>query len=101
MVVGIGFVQLHIEESRSLKEKRSVVRKIIGRARNNFNASIAEVGDLDSWTRCVIGFSMVGNDRSFINSKMDKLLTFIENLHLADVTHSQIEINSISDVLDS
>lgn len=100
MVVGIGMIQLHIEDSRSLKEKRSVVRKIVNRAQNNFNASIAEVGALDSWTHSVIGFSMVGNDRSFINSKMDKLLTFVENLHLADVTHSQIEITSISDVID-
>ncbi len=100
MVVGIGMIQLHIEDSRSLKEKRSVVRKIVNRTQNNFNASIAEVGALDSWTDSVIGFSMVGNDRGFINSKMDKLLTFVENLHLADVTHSEIEITSISDVID-
>ncbi len=40
---------------------------------------------------------MVGNERSFINSKMDKVVNFVEGLNLADVVNVNIEICNISD----
>ncbi|MBN2284508.1 MAG: DUF503 domain-containing protein [Deltaproteobacteria bacterium] len=100
MVIGTGIIELHIAECRSLKEKRSVVKKIIGRARNSFNVSIAEVGFQDSWKRALIGFCMAGNDRAFINSKMDKLVQFVENMNVADIIGSHMEITSMSDLMD-
>ncbi|HPL63626.1 MAG: DUF503 domain-containing protein [Syntrophales bacterium] len=100
MVVGTGIVEIFVEESRSLKDKRAVVKSILRRTQNEFNISIAEIGDLDHWKKSRIGFSMVGNDRGFINSKVDKVLRFIEDLYLAQVLRSRIEISSLSDVLD-
>jgi len=45
MVVGVGWVDLLIPESRSLKEKRKVVRSTVDRLRARFNVAVAEVGD--------------------------------------------------------
>jgi uncharacterized protein YlxP (DUF503 family) len=101
MVVGTGLIDLRIPESGSLKEKRSVLSRIIRRTRNKFNVSIAEVGDNDHWRRARIGFSVVGNDKPYINAKMDHILNFIDQLLLADVIRSRIEIVSFSDLLDS
>ena len=39
-----------------------------------------------------LGITAVGNDRAFVNSVLDKVLNFIEGLHLAEVTDSEIEI---------
>jgi hypothetical protein len=100
MVVGTGIIEIFIEGSRSLKDKRAVVKSILRRTQNEFNISIAEVGDLDHWKRGRIGFSVVGNDRGFINSKIDKVLRFIDELYLAQVLRSRIEISSLSDDLD-
>jgi uncharacterized protein YlxP (DUF503 family) len=100
MVVGTGIMDLLVGGSRSLKEKRSVLRRILGRTKNTFNVSIAEVGGYDDWKRCRIGFSVVGNERGFVNSKMDKLVNFIEGLNLADVVNVTIEMYSISDATD-
>jgi uncharacterized protein YlxP (DUF503 family) len=101
MVVGTGLIDLRIPESGSLKEKRSVLSRIIRRTRNKFNVSIAEVGDNDHWRRARIGFSVVGNDKPYINAKMDHILNFIDQLLLADVIRSRIEIVSFSDLVDS
>jgi uncharacterized protein YlxP (DUF503 family) len=101
MVVGTGLIDLRIPESGSLKEKRSVLSRIIRRTRNKFNVSIAEVGDNDHWRRARIGFSVVGNDKPYINAKMDHILNFIDQLLLADVVRSRIEIVSFSDLVDS
>ena len=63
MVVGSGIIDLWISESASLKEKRSVLRRLLKKTQNEFNVSIAEVGDNDHWRRAKIGFSVVGNDQ--------------------------------------
>lgn len=101
MVVGTGLVDLLIPESGSLKEKRSVLKRIIQRTQNEFNVSIAEVGDNDLWRRARVGFSVVGNDKQYINAKMDHLLRFIDRLGLAEILRSRIEIVSFDDLMDT
>ncbi|MCU0600677.1 MAG: DUF503 domain-containing protein [Desulfobacterales bacterium] len=95
MVIGFGAVTLRMADCHSLKEKRKIVKSIISRSRNSFNASIAEISLNDAHQQAVIGFAMVGNDRSFINSSIDKLIEFIENLQIADIIDSSLEIMSI------
>jgi len=101
MVVGSGLIDLWIPEVRSLKEKRSVLTKLTKRTQNEFNISIAEVGEQDTWKRSRIGFSMVGNDRRLVNAKMDYVIKFIENLNLAEVIGARMEIVSFSEWMDS
>lgn len=92
MVVGICQLSLVIHETFSLKEKRRVLRKILDRVRNKFPVSIAEVADHDLWQAARIGFCLVGNERGFVNSSVDKVINFIESLYLAEVIDTQIEI---------
>ncbi|MGD8241385.1 MAG: DUF503 domain-containing protein [Desulfobacterales bacterium] len=92
MVVGLGRIVYRIHDCRSLKGKRKVVKAIIARLRNRFNASVAEVGANDVYQRAEIGFSMVGNDRALINSKVDKLFNQAEDMGLAEVIDSEMEI---------
>ncbi len=101
MVIGYGIVQLRIPESGSLKEKRSVLNKILKRAQNEFNLSIAQVGDLDRHQYAQIGFALVGNESRYINGKVDHLLRFIGDLHAAEVLDSKIEIMVVSDFLET
>jgi uncharacterized protein len=100
MVVGTGIVDLRIPGCGSLKEKRSVLSRILRRTQNEFNVSIAEIGDNDLWRRARIGFSVVGNDRPYINAKMDHILRFIERLDLAEVVRNRMEMVSFDDLMD-
>jgi hypothetical protein len=95
MVVGIGLITFRLHECHSLKEKRRIVKSIIGQVRNNFNVSTAEVGANDVHQRAEIGVSLVGNDRSVINAKIDKLFNFVDALGLAEVTDTEMEIISL------
>ena len=95
MVVGVGRVVYRIHDCRSLKGKRKVVKSIIARLRNHFNASVAEVGANDVHQRAEIGISMVGNDRSVMNSKMDKLFNMAEDIGLAEAIDMEMEIISL------
>jgi hypothetical protein len=92
MVVGIGIITFRLHDCRSLKGKRKVVKSIISRLRNNFNASVAEIGSNDVHQRAEIGFSLIGNDQSIINSKIDKMINLAEDLGLAEIIDTDMEI---------
>jgi uncharacterized protein YlxP (DUF503 family) len=83
-----------------LKEKRGVLSRILRRTQNEFNVSIAEVGDNDHWRKARIGFCVVGNDKPYINAKVDHILRFVDRLGLAEVVRSRIEITSFSDLME-
>jgi uncharacterized protein YlxP (DUF503 family) len=92
MVVGVGVLTFRLHECRSLKAKRSVVKAIINQIRNNFNASVAEVGANDMYQRAYIGFTLAGSDHQVINAKIDKIINLAEDLGLAEMIDSEMEI---------
>ena len=92
MIVGAAAVEIHIHGSRSLKQKRGVVRSISQRVRNRFNLSVAEVGGWDRWQFAVLGLSAVGSDQVVVRRVLDRALEFIEDLHLAEVLNTDVEI---------
>ncbi len=92
MVAGLGIITFRLHDCRSLKGKRKVVKSIISRLRNNFNASVAEVGANDIYQRAEIGFALVGNNRKVINSKIDKIFNLADELGLAEIIDSEMEI---------
>ena len=91
MVVGVATVRFRIHECHSLKEKRKIVKSMITRLRNAFNASIAEVASNDVYQKLEIGVALVGNDHQVINAKMDKLLDMAEDMGLAEMLDADIE----------
>ena len=92
MVVGIGIITFRLHDCRSLKGKRKIVKSIISRMRNSFNASVAEVGSNDIHQRAEIGFSLVGNNKALINSKIDKIFNMVDGLGLAEIIDTEMEI---------
>lgn len=92
MKLGVGQIKFRLFDVRSLKGKRKIVKSIIKRIDNAFNISIAEVELNDSHDWAVIGFSIVGNDARLVNSKLDKVINMADELGLAMVADSQIEI---------
>jgi uncharacterized protein len=100
MTIGYGIINLRIPESCSLKEKRSVLSKILKRTQNEFNISIAETGNLDNYKLAEIGFAVVGNDSRYVNGRVDHLLRFVDNLCAAEIVSSKIEIMVVSSFLE-
>lgn len=94
MVIGVALMTYRIHDCNSLKGKRKIVKSIISRIRNTYNASVAEVGSNDIYQKAEIGVSLVGNDRRVINSTLDKIIDFAEDLELAEMMDSEIEIIS-------
>jgi uncharacterized protein len=92
MVVGTGIIVLRLHDCRSLKGKRKVVKSMIARLRNNFNASVAEIGANDFHQRAMIGFALVGNDKAVVNSRIDKFFNMADAMGLAEIVDSEMEL---------
>lgn len=61
--IGILTLDIHVEHSHSLKEKRHVVKSLKDRLRERFNVAVAEIDFLDSWQNSVVAAVTVSNDR--------------------------------------
>ncbi len=94
MVSGILLIRFRIHDCNSLKAKRKIVKSIIQRIKNTYNASVAEVGANDVHQKAEIGVAIIGNDRRTINSKLDKIIDMAEELGLAELLETEIEIIS-------
>jgi len=92
MIVGICSIKLMLYESNSLKDKRHIIKSVMGRIKSRFNVSIAEVGLNDSWKTSIIGFSCVTNDTGHANKTISKILNFIDGDSRVEIIDYNIEI---------
>ena len=79
MIIGVLTVDLLIQESNSLKDKRQVIKGLLDSIRNKFNVSAAEIGELNIWRRSEVGFTCISNDKKIVNSSLNKVLAVIES----------------------
>ena len=93
MVAGIIKFDIYMEGNTSLKDKRRQIKSIIGKTKSRFpNISIAEVGFLDKWNKSTLGFSMVSNEASFVDSKLDQAFFFVQQISDFFITNKQKEV---------
>ena len=79
-VIGVLTLEIHVEHSHSLKEKRHVVKSLKDRLRERFNVSVSEIDFLDSWQNSVLAAVTVSADRI----RAEQVLTAVE-AHAASV----------------
>lgn len=91
MVVGVLRLGIHLEGVTGLKEKRSVVQRILGRCRSRFPVSAAEVDDQDLWNSAVLGFVMVSASEQVIAPVLQKIEKHVEALGLAEIVSVDVE----------
>jgi len=92
MIVGSLRVRLLIRESRSLKDKRQVVRSIKDRLRNRFNISVAEVEAEDHRQLAVLGMAMVSNEAHPIHVAFGEIVQALQSHPVAELIDYQEEV---------
>jgi uncharacterized protein YlxP (DUF503 family) len=61
--IGVLTLELRIEHSHSLKDKRHVVKGLKDRLRSRFNVAVAEIDHQDTWQRAVVAAVTISADR--------------------------------------
>ena len=96
MYVSCSSIKFFLHGNRSLKEKRRVVRSLKDRLKNNFNVSVAEVGDQDIWQSLHMGIVAINSDPKYLEGQTRKLVSAIEKMHLAEITDCQTQVSQLS-----
>ncbi len=93
MVIGVATIELRIPMNDSLKGKRSVIKPIIARLRSEYNVSVAEVDDQDSWRSAVIGVACISSDKAYAHGLLMKVVESVERWRLdAELVDYEIEL---------
>ena len=80
----------YIPHATSLKDKRQVCRSIVDKARQKFNASVAEVDTQDIRQTLTIGIAVVSGNSTHAKQSLDEIIRFIEE-------HAEAELTSVED----
>ena len=73
--IGVLTLELRLEDSHSLKEKRHVVKSLKDRLRHKFNVSVAEIDYQDLWQRAPLAAVTVSSD----HEHAEKVLRGVED----------------------
>ena len=92
MIIGILQLELRISESRSLKEKRMVLKGLKDRLRERFNISISEIGLQDVWQGALLGMACVGTDKAYVNGLLSKILDWVTAHRSVELVSSRMEM---------
>lgn len=92
MFIGICTVDLIVQNSCSLKEKRMVLKSIADRLKNRYNISIASIDGEDKWQYASLGIAHVNTDKKMANSILSKIVNFIENYSSVELIKYNIQI---------
>jgi hypothetical protein len=93
MVIGSLLLELHLPTAHSLKEKRSIVKSILQRLRNEFNVSTAEVGEQDRWLIAQLGVACVSSNRRYAEEQLQAVVDWLyANRPDLDISRATIEL---------
>src|ERR1700683_4947479 len=77
MFVAALEIELHLPDSGSLKEKRSVIRHLLDTSRRRFGISGSEVAHHDLRRRAVLGFAVVSPTAGRAEEILDRVERFV------------------------
>lgn len=100
MFIGVGRYELFIPESRSLKDKRQVLRSVTHTVQRKLNVAIAEVDHQDLWQRAAFGVSCVAESMAHCARLLQEVEKLISRAALdgAEIVDRQTSIVSLEDL---
>ncbi len=99
MHVGVLRLTFHVPHARSLKEKRSVVRRIRDRLKARFAISIAEVACQDLLQKIVLGACVVSADAAVCDRLLAEVAHAAELAEDAQLLSRETELVAFGDEL--
>lgn len=72
MVIGLLRLEIRLPLANSLKDKRSVLKRLLNHLRRTYNVSVAELDHQDIWRSAQIGIVSMFNERTPVEQTLNK-----------------------------
>jgi len=92
MVIGVLELDIRLFSPSSLKDKRSIIKRLISRVKSTFNVSVSEIGYQDLWQRALLGVAFITTERSFAQRVLSKIMRFVEKERDISLIDSKMEV---------
>ena len=90
MAVAYLEITIRIFGVKSLKEKRSIVKRMVNDLRNKFNVSVIELDDQDSKEYITIGLSFVSINKSAMDRTCESIIEYLENIYNVENVYKEV-----------
>ncbi len=90
VIIALLSVELHVPGSRSLKDKRMVLRRIKDRLKK-FNVAVSEVEHQDLWQRAALAVVTVSTDQDHADRELAAAADEIERVEPGLITRTEVE----------
>ncbi|WP_026574889.1 DUF503 domain-containing protein [Bacillus sp. UNC438CL73TsuS30] len=91
MIIGSAVCECIIYDAHSLKDKRSVLQRILTRLRQKFNISVSEVDFQDVWQRTKIAIVVVTQAKVSTEQELQNALRFVDSFPEIERAITEIE----------
>ncbi len=92
LYVAVARLEVHIPEARSLKAKRSVVRRITERVRSRHQVLAVEADYQDLYQRCTIAFTALSTVEADAESRMERVRNTVDEVFAGMILGWDVEI---------
>lgn len=82
-MIGLLEIELFNNASRSLKDKRRELHRLIDKLHADFHVAVAEIGAQNTWQRTELAVVAVSNDARHNNQVLERIVNRIRTRHLA------------------
>ena len=89
--IGVLTLEIVLENSHSLKDKRHVVKSLKDRLRARFNVAVAEIDCQDLWQRAVVAAVTVSSDHGHAQQVLQSVEDEAAALLGAELTGATVE----------
>ena len=89
--IGVLTLEIVLQNSHSLKDKRHVVKSLKDRLRGKFNVAVAEIDCQDLWQRAVVAAVTVSSDRLYDERVLQSVEDEAAALLGAELTGATVE----------
>jgi len=89
--IGVLTLELVLQNSHSLKDKRHVVKSLKDRLRNKFNVAVAEIDYQDLWQRSVVAAVTVASDHEHAQKVLQSVEDEAAALLGSELTGARVE----------
>lgn len=90
-VIGVLTLELRLENSHSLKDKRNVVQSLKNRLRHKFNVAVAEIEPQDLWQRATVAAVTVSSSHVFAEKVLRSVEAEAASLLGAELADATVE----------
>ncbi|MBX9626530.1 MAG: DUF503 domain-containing protein [Gemmataceae bacterium] len=92
MVIGSLEARLLVRESRTLKDKRQVVRSVLDRVRAGFAVAASEVGSHDDVKVATLGFAAVGHEVAAVRDVLTQIQEALRRHPVAEYLGGELSV---------